>query len=107
MFDNSVAIATFDGATSELCFDSTVTLEHFETMLPDYPLEEYAKTYPFSYSDDELPNLALALVHQYPSENVKHWVSAVSGPIWTNRHHAPASGHDARHTAGVHLCAAQ
>ena len=41
--------------TSELRFDSTVTLEHFETALPEYPLEEYAKTYPFRYSDDELP----------------------------------------------------
>ena len=30
-FDNSVAIATFDGTTSELSFESTVTLEHFES----------------------------------------------------------------------------
>lgn len=79
-FDNSVAVVTFDGATSELCFDSAVTLEHFETMLPEYPLEEYAKTYPFSYSVDELPNLALAIVNQYPSENVKHWVSQFLDP---------------------------
>ena len=52
VFDNSVAVATFDGSTAELRFDSTVTLEHFETALPDYPLEEYAKTYPFRYSDE-------------------------------------------------------
>ena len=31
VFDNSVAIATFDEAASELRFDSTVTLEHIET----------------------------------------------------------------------------
>src|SRR5712691_1981660 len=43
VFDNSVAVATFDGLTSELRFDSTVTLEHVETTLPEYPLEEYAK----------------------------------------------------------------
>ena len=30
-FDNSVAVATFKGTTSELRFDSIVTLEHFET----------------------------------------------------------------------------
>src|SRR5215207_5038876 len=46
-FDNSVAVATFDGPTSELRFDSSVTLEHFETSLPEYPLEEYARKYPF------------------------------------------------------------
>ena len=42
-FDNSVAVATFEGTTSELRFESAVTLEHFETSLPDYPLEEYAR----------------------------------------------------------------
>jgi transglutaminase-like putative cysteine protease len=74
VFDNSVAVATFDGETSELRFDSTVTLEHVETALPDYPLEEYATTYPFRYSDDELPNLSCALAHQYPSDEVRRWV---------------------------------
>jgi transglutaminase-like putative cysteine protease len=73
VFDNSVAVATFDGSTSELRFDSTVTLEHVETTLPDYPLEEYSKTYPFRYSEDELPNLGRALVHHYPSDDVRRW----------------------------------
>src|ERR1700690_788229 len=57
-FDNSVAVATFEGTTSELRFESTVTLEHFETSLPEYPLEEYARTYPFRYSDEDFPDLA-------------------------------------------------
>src|ERR1017187_8128879 len=38
-FDNSVAVATFEGSTSELRFESTVTLEHFENSMPEYPLE--------------------------------------------------------------------
>jgi transglutaminase-like putative cysteine protease len=80
VFDNSIAVATFDGSTSELRFDSIVTLEHVETALPDYPLEEYAKTYPFSYADDELPNLARALVHHYPSDNVDRWVGQFLDP---------------------------
>src|ERR1700689_929292 len=50
-FDNSVAGPTFEGKTSELRFHSNVTLEHFETSLPEYPLEEYAQRYPFRYSD--------------------------------------------------------
>ena len=73
-FDNSVAIATFDTSTVELRFDSVVALEHLETTLPDYPLEEDAKTYPFQYSDDELPNLSRALSHHYPSDEVRRWV---------------------------------
>jgi transglutaminase-like putative cysteine protease len=74
VFDNSVAVATFQGETSELRFDSTVTLEHFETALPDYPLEDYAKTYPFRYSDDEMPDLGCALAHQYPHDEIRRWV---------------------------------
>jgi transglutaminase-like putative cysteine protease len=56
-FDNSVAVATFQGTTSELRFESTVRLEHFETSLPEYPIEAYAQTYPFRYSDEDFPNL--------------------------------------------------
>lgn len=72
-FDNSVAVATFEGTTTELRFESTVTLEHFENSLPEYPLEEYARTYPFRYSDDDFPNLERALAHQYPGERVHEW----------------------------------
>ena len=70
VFDNSVAIATFDGSTTELRFDSLVTLEHVTIPLPDSPLEASAHTYPFRYAEDEVPNLARALAHHYPSEEV-------------------------------------
>ena len=83
VFDNSVGVATFAGSTSELRFESLVTLEHFETSLPDYPLEEFAEHYPFSYSEEELPNLNRALVHHYPSEDVKHWVNKFLDPSGT------------------------
>jgi len=85
VFDNSIAVATFDEATSSsaLRFDSFVTLKHFETLLPDYPLEEHAKTYPFTYSDDEAPNLARALLHHYPSDDVSRWVRQFLDPSGT------------------------
>jgi transglutaminase-like putative cysteine protease len=83
VFDNSVSVATFEGPTRELRFESRVTLEHFETTLPDYPLEEFAERYPFSYSHEELPNLTRALVHHYPSDDVKHWVKQFLDPSGT------------------------
>jgi transglutaminase-like putative cysteine protease len=83
VFDNSVGVAIFDGSTRELRFESVVTLEHFETSLPDYPLEKFAEHYPFRYSDEELPNLSCALVHHYPSEEVKHWVRKFLTPSGT------------------------
>src|SRR6266852_6533248 len=73
-FDNSVAVATFEGTTRELRFESVVTLEHFEDTAPEYPLEEYAQTYPFRYSDEELPNLVRAIVNQHPKSSVSTWV---------------------------------
>ena len=80
VFDNSIAIAEFNGSTSELRFESVVTLEHFETTLPKYPVEEYANNYPFSYSDEDKPNLCRALAHHYPRENVRHWASQFLDP---------------------------
>src|SRR4029450_7855181 len=75
VFDNSVAIATFDEAASELRFDSTVTLEHIETALPDYALDLGARTYPFGYSDDERPDLVGALARQYPCDTLEPWTA--------------------------------
>jgi transglutaminase-like putative cysteine protease len=72
-FDNSVAVVTFAGPTAELSFESTVTLEHFDTALPEYPLEEYARTYPFRYADEDFANLTCALAPHYPSEGVSRW----------------------------------
>src|SRR5579862_6366336 len=80
VFDNSVAVATFEGSTSKLRFESIVTLEHLEIKLPDYPLEEYATTYPFNYSEDELPNLGRALAHTYPSDDVRRWARRFLDP---------------------------
>jgi transglutaminase-like putative cysteine protease len=82
-FDNSVAIATFEGTTSELRFDSTVTLEHFETSMPDYPVEEYARIYPFRYSDEDFPILVCPLAQHYPSEIVSKWVLQFLDPAET------------------------
>jgi transglutaminase-like putative cysteine protease len=72
-FDNSVAVATFEGTTTELHFESTVTLEHFDTWLPEYPLEDYARIYPFRYSDDDFPTLMGALGTHHESERVSKW----------------------------------
>jgi transglutaminase-like putative cysteine protease len=75
VFDNSVAIASFDAAAPELRFDSTVTLEHIETMLPDYALDIGARTYPFQYPDDERPDLISALARAYPSDDLSTWTA--------------------------------
>jgi transglutaminase-like putative cysteine protease len=85
VFDNSLAVAVFGDLTSELCFDSSVTLEHVETALPDYALEVGAQTYPFRYPDDERPDLVRALMRRYSEDDVPQWAAAflTSGSIST------------------------
>lgn len=73
VFDNSVAIATFDGKADELRFTSTVTLEHYETALPDYALDVDALSIPFSYEDDDAPDLIAGLTRRYPDPKVDQW----------------------------------
>jgi transglutaminase-like putative cysteine protease len=80
VFDNSVAVTAFEGFTTELSFESRVTLEHFETASPEYPLEDYARSHPFKYSDDDFPNLTRALIQHFPSDNVSRWARQFLAP---------------------------
>lgn len=82
-FDNSVAIANFDGKTCELSFESVVTLEHFDSTQPDYPLEDYARTYPFRYSDEDYPNLVCALTPSSKNGIVSQWALRFLAPADT------------------------
>ena len=75
VFDNSVAIATFDTTATELRFDSTVTLEHIETPRPDYVIEAGARDFPFAYAADEHPDLTGALARQYPADDLTSWTA--------------------------------
>lgn len=75
VFDNCVAVVSFDSETQELRFETTVTLEHFETKLPEFPLEDYAASYPFRYSDEDRSQLERALKHHYPVDLVHDWAN--------------------------------
>ena len=73
VFDNSLAVATFSGQTTELRFESAVTLEHYESDLPDYRLSMEAQFYPFAYAPEDRANLEKAMQRRYPSEDVTTW----------------------------------
>jgi transglutaminase-like putative cysteine protease len=75
VFDNSLAIATFEAQTAELVFDSEVTLEHIETPHPDYALSEDAQTFPFAYSREERLDLVRALERHHPAGEVDRWAA--------------------------------
>lgn len=84
-FDNSVAVATFEGAALELSFESLVTLEHFDSTQPDYPLEDGARSYPFRYADEDFPILERALTPCYDTSSVLEWALRFLAPDTTTR----------------------
>jgi transglutaminase-like putative cysteine protease len=73
VFDNSVAVATFSAAATELVFESEVTLEHFEAPSPEYHLEPYATNYPVMYTEEEAADLVRARSRARPDKLVDEW----------------------------------
>ncbi|HEY1261281.1 MAG TPA: transglutaminase family protein [Stellaceae bacterium] len=65
VFGNCVAIARFSHRAAELRFDSTIRLDHEPTNPLEFQLEEYARTYPFCYGSEEMPDLARTIERQY------------------------------------------
>ncbi len=76
VFDNCVAIADFSGQTRRLDVVNTITLEHMAPDEPDFLLEDRARTYPFSYDADEMPDLARSIERHYPDPagELERWV---------------------------------
>ena len=75
-FGNCVAVATFDTRAAELRFESEIKLEHTPSRLPDLQIEPRATAFPFSYDEEELPDLLPYITRRYPDpENeVRRWV---------------------------------
>ncbi len=71
-----MTIATFAGQAPELRFESNICLDHAPTNVPDFQIEEFARTYPFSYGTDELPDLAANIARGYPDPDrvLERWV---------------------------------
>ena len=74
-FGNSIAIATFEGETDGFDLRSTIRLEHFAMPVERPPLEAYARTLPFSYASEEVPDLARYIERHYPDPDgaVSRW----------------------------------
>ncbi len=68
VFGNSVAFARFDCTTKELCFDSSLRLEHLPDAGPVFEIDEAARRYPFSYEPEDAPDLLPSMTLQYPDE---------------------------------------
>ena len=75
VFGNCVAIARFAGRAPELRLESFIRLDHSPTNALDFPIEEYASRYPFTYGADEMPDLLRMIERQYldPEHEIDQW----------------------------------
>ena len=62
--------------TSELRFESTIRVDHYPDNVPDFQTDPRAKTYPFVYNADEMPDLMASIARGYPDPDgeIDHWV---------------------------------
>lgn len=77
VFGNSVAFARFRGRSSDLRFESVSRLERSAHNELELDVEDYAATYPFAYSMDEMPDLARSIERHYadPERLVERWAT--------------------------------
>jgi transglutaminase-like putative cysteine protease len=79
VFGNSIAIATFSEAASELAFESTFRAEHFPLPERTLVIDDYAATLPMSYSASEEVDLGSSKARHYPDAEHKldAWVKSL------------------------------
>jgi transglutaminase-like putative cysteine protease len=69
VFGNCVAIACFSGRSDRLRFESTITLDHLPDTALEFPIASFARRYPFSYDQEDMPDLLRSIERQYPDRN--------------------------------------
>ena len=81
VFGNSVAIATFDRHADRLQIESRARVGHLPSELEDVHIEEYARSYPFTYSSEEMPDLLRSIERQHldPQRTIDTWARRFVG----------------------------
>jgi transglutaminase-like putative cysteine protease len=88
VFGNCVACVRFVGRSTSLRFASLIELDHSPMHMLDFPIAEHAEYYPFSYDQEDMPDLLRSIERQYPDRNneLSAWAIAFTrghGPIRT------------------------
>jgi transglutaminase-like putative cysteine protease len=75
-FGNCVTLIEFAAETAMLRFETAIRLDHTPENAPDFRIEDYARTHPFDYSDDERPDLLPYMLRHHPDDSgVDRWLS--------------------------------
>jgi transglutaminase-like putative cysteine protease len=66
VFGNCVTLVDFESACCTLEFETIIQLDHSLENAPDFRIEEYARSHPFSYAEEELPDLSAYMRCHHP-----------------------------------------
>ena len=84
VFGNCVACARFSGRSISLRFESLIELEHSPQHSLDFSIAGHAEFFPFTYDQEDMPDLLRSIERQYPDRNneLSGWAAgfARSGP---------------------------
>ncbi len=84
VFGNCVAIVSFESKATELRFETNIVLDHTPQLTPDFRMDPRAKTYPFAYDEEDLPDLQLASKRHHPDGGeIEAWARRFLNPLGT------------------------
>lgn len=113
VFGNSVAVASFRALADTLFIESTIVIERYPLPGLAFPIEDFARTIPFSYASDEVPDLGRTIErhHPDPQRQVTDWTRRFldrTGPTGTEAFLVAVTGairaefrYEERHAPGV------
>jgi len=71
VFGNSIALAGFEEKANELRLESLFTVDHYGVTEDTFPIAPYARSMPFSYASEEIPDLGRTIERHYPDPEHK------------------------------------
>ncbi len=81
-FGNCIALVDMAGPSDHLRFETNIRLDHTPDVPIHFEMDSEALTYPFSYDEEELPDLRCSIARYYddPEGEVAHWARQFVGP---------------------------
>ena len=93
VFGNCLTLVDFNTKCELLEFETFIRLEHTPENAPDFRIEDYARSHPLSYSDDEAPDLAAYIRRHHPQDTeVEEMVRKVRSERRQPTHRSAAIG---------------
>ena len=81
-YDNSIAILTFEAASSKLSIESEVDVDLYYDSLNEWPISPHARSFPFQYPPEEHIDLMVYRLPSYPYDGplLHRWLQDLYRP---------------------------